>query len=62
LTENAVSKFGNGTMGINMRLADEGNLTGIELRYPDGQAWSGAGDFRYLREASVIGESVTSNE
>ena len=28
-------------MGVNMQLADERDLAGIELRYPDGQAWSG---------------------
>src|SRR5438128_1904936 len=38
LTESAVSRFGNGMMGVNMRLADELDLAGIELRYPDGRA------------------------
>jgi hypothetical protein len=41
LTASAVSKFGNVQMGVNMRLADEKDLAGIELRYPDGRAWSG---------------------
>jgi len=36
LTASAVSKFGNGQMGVNMRLADEKDLVGIELRYPGG--------------------------
>src|SRR4051812_29536185 len=44
LTESAVAKFGNGMMGVNMRLADESALAGIELRYPDGRAWSGEGE------------------
>ena len=55
LTESAVSKFGNSMMGVNMWLADEKDLAGIELRYPDGRAWSGAGDFSYVREARILG-------
>jgi hypothetical protein len=38
LTASAVTKFGNIQMGVNMRLTDESNLAGIELRCPDGQA------------------------
>lgn len=55
LTQSAVAKFGNGMMGVNMWLADESDLAGIELRFPDGQAWSGVGDFGYVREARMIG-------
>jgi hypothetical protein len=55
LTENAVAKHGNVVMGVNMRLADEGELVGIELRYPDGRAWSGEGGFNYVREARTLG-------
>ncbi len=55
LTESAVSKFGNSMMGVNMWLAEEKDLAGIELRYPDGRAWSGAGDFSYVREARILG-------
>lgn len=55
LTEGAVSKFGNALMGVNMGLADERDLAGVEVRYPDGQAWSGAGGFGYVREPRVIG-------
>lgn len=55
LTPSAIAKFGNGIMGVNMWLADESDLAGVELRFPDGQAWSGAGDFSYVREARVIG-------
>jgi hypothetical protein len=47
----AVSKFGNVQIGVNMRLADEKDLTGIELRY----AWSGKGGFGYVQEARIIG-------
>ncbi len=42
-------------MGVNMRLADERDLAGIELRYPDGQAWPGEGEFDYVREARIFG-------
>ena len=53
LTASAVSKFGNVQMGVNMRLADEKDLAGIELRYPDGRAWSGKGGFGYVQEARI---------
>ena len=59
LTASAVSKFGNTLVGVNMWLADESDLTGIEVRYPDGRAWSGEGDFGYLREAHIIGRKPT---
>jgi hypothetical protein len=59
LAEAAVKKFGNGLMGVNMRLADERDLAGVELRYPDGRAWSGEGDFGYVRDARMIGEVAT---
>ncbi len=54
LTERSVARFGNSMMGVNMWLADAGDLAGIELRYPDGRAWSGAGDFTYVREARIL--------
>jgi hypothetical protein len=56
LTEAAAAKHGNTVAGINMRLADERDLAGIELRYPDGRSWPGEGAFGYVREAKVIGE------
>jgi hypothetical protein len=56
LTPEAVAKFGTGLTGVNLRLADESDLAGIELRYPDGYAWSGAGPFGYVREARIIGQ------
>jgi hypothetical protein len=55
LTASAVSTFGNVQMGVNMRLADETDLAGIELRYPDGRAWSGKGAFGYVQAARIIG-------
>jgi hypothetical protein len=57
LTESAAAKFGNSLMGVNMRLADERDLAGMELRYPDGRAWSGEGEFGYVREAHIIGST-----
>ena len=58
LTESAVARHGNVVMGVNMRLANEDDLAGIELRYPDGKAWSGEGGFDYVRKAVVIGRST----
>jgi hypothetical protein len=55
LTAGAVAKFGDSQMGVNMRLAEEIDLAGIELRYPDGRSWPGEGEFGYVRAASVIG-------
>ena len=54
LTESAVARFGNVVMGVNMWLADPSDLRGIELRFPDGRAWPGEGDFAYVREARSL--------
>jgi hypothetical protein len=54
LSPGAVAKFGDTMMGVNMRLADEADLAGIELRYPDGRGWAGEGEFAYVREARVL--------
>lgn len=56
LTTSAISRFGNSIMGVNMWLAKAEDLSGTELRYPDGQAWSGAGDFTYVREPRLVGD------
>ncbi len=56
LTEAAVARFGNVQMGVNMAMAEEADLAGVELRFPDGRAWSGEGaDFGFVREAQVLG-------
>lgn len=55
LTASAAARFGNSLMGVNLRLADEAALAGLELRFPDGRAWSGEGEFGFVREAHVIG-------
>jgi hypothetical protein len=53
LTDSAVAKFGN-LVGVNMWLAEAGDLAGIELRFPDGRSWSGQGAVRYVREPRII--------
>jgi hypothetical protein len=58
LTTSAVARHGNSLMGVNLRLADEGELAGVELRYPDGRAWSGEGGFGYVRAARILGENA----
>ena len=60
LTASAIAKFGNVQLGVNMCLADEKDLAGLELRYPDGRAWPGKGGFAYVREARIIGGRVVS--
>jgi hypothetical protein len=56
LTATAVAQFGNGPIGVNMWLADTRDLAGIELRFPDGQAWSGGSDFGYVRPPRILGQ------
>ncbi len=56
LTASAISRFGNSLMGVNMWLADEADLAGIDLRYPDGRAWSGEGEFGHVRGSRIIGQ------
>lgn len=55
MTAAAVAKHGDVMAGVNMGLADDADLAGIELRYPDGKAWSGEGAFGYYRKPEVIG-------
>ena len=55
LTPSAAAKFGDSMLGVNLRLADETALAGLELRWPDGRAWAGEGPFTYLREAEILG-------
>lgn len=59
LTASAVSRFGNTMMGVNMLLADERDLAGIELRFPDGKTWAGTGEFAYIRAARIIGRTTS---
>jgi hypothetical protein len=55
LTEAAVRKHGDIMMGVNAGLADEADLAGIELRYPDGKNWSGEGAFGFVRASRLLG-------
>lgn len=45
-------------MGVNLRLADEVDLAGVELRFPDGAAWPGEGAFAFVRKGRVIGSDA----
>lgn len=54
LTDHAIEKFGNSLIGVNMWLANPGDLKGTELRFPDGRRWSGEGEFDYVRDPLVI--------
>ena len=58
LTESAAARFGNSVMGVNMRLVDEAELAGVELRFPDGRGWSGEGGFAYVRPPRILGEQA----
>jgi hypothetical protein len=55
MTAGAVAKHGDVMAGVNMGLAEEVELAGVEVRYPDGKAWIGEGPFGYYRESRVIG-------
>ena len=58
LTASAIEKFGNVQLGVNARLADEADLAGTELRFPDGRAWPGEGEFNYVRPARILGTGL----
>ena len=60
LTESGVAKHGDGIMGVNMLLADERELAGLEVRFPDGRNWEGAGEIVYVRAAWIIGDGAGS--
>lgn len=57
LTEAARARFGDSTIGVNVALAEEAQLAGVELRFPDGKVWSGVGEFGYVRESRILGDS-----
>ncbi len=57
LTEAFVASSGqNDRMGVNMKLFDGSDLTGVELRFPDGKNWFGEGTFGFRRAPVIIGE------
>ncbi|MEO0438729.1 MAG: aldehyde-activating protein [Pseudomonadota bacterium] len=43
-------------VGVNAKLFSPSELTGIEIRFPDGANWTGEGDFKYRRAALKVGE------
>lgn len=45
-------------VGVNMRIFDPDELIGVEIRFPDGKAWSGKGPFGYRRAAMTISERL----
>ena len=45
---------GNPQMGVNMSLFSQEGLRGIEIRFPDGAAWSGEGPYSYRRKSVFI--------
>jgi hypothetical protein len=45
-------------IGVNMRIFEGEDLSGIEVRFPDGKNWTGEGAFGYRREAMTISETV----
>ena len=55
LTENAQQWHGNVVQGVNMKLADQSALAGVELRFPDGKNWSGDGAIDYVRDPVTLG-------
>lgn len=41
-------------MGVNMRHFAATDLVGVEVRFPDGKAWSGEGDYTYRQPHEII--------
>lgn len=44
-------------MGVNIRIFDPSELSGVEIRFPNGKYWPGDGPFEYRREAMTISKS-----
>ncbi len=44
-------------MGVNMRLFDPCELTGVELRFPNGRDWDGESAYGYVRDHLTCGKS-----
>lgn len=43
-------------MGVNMRIFNPDDLHGVEVRFPDGNNWSGEGPFEYRHKAMTISD------
>ena len=41
-------------MGVNIRLFEPSQLSGLKLSFPDGRGWSGEGAWGYAREHEVM--------
>lgn len=41
-------------IGVNMRLFDHHQLSGVEIQFPNGSAWSGEGPFGFRRESMTL--------
>ena len=41
-------------MGVNMRLFEPAQLSGLTLRFPDGRSWDGQGEWTLMREHSIM--------
>ena len=45
-------------IGVNMKLFDPDQLTGVEVRYPDGKNWAGTGPFGYRRDSITVSQDL----
>ncbi len=45
-------------VGVNMRLFDPSELTGVEVRFPNGKDWDGESPYGYRRKAMTISDSL----
>jgi len=58
LTEEYIARTGqNARMAVNMRLFKSEDLTGIELKFPDGINWIGEGECGFRRQSVILGDS-----
>lgn len=58
LTADYIAEIGkNEQMGVNMRLFNSDDLSGLELRFPDGKNWSGDTAYGYRRPAIILGDN-----
>jgi len=54
LTPAAQALHGDVVTGVNLRLAEDGDLAGVELRFPDGAHYAGEGEVPYLRDPLIL--------
>lgn len=45
-------------VGVNMRLFDPSDLTGVEVRFPDGLGWAGEGAYEFRRMALTVSKQT----